>query len=770
MLIRFTCECGQTITARADFAGRKVQCVACKKVQVVPAGQESVAPSAPAPGERLASVPPLVAVPPSVPPRPADQTMDYPAPRPPAPANVAPQAGLVSFRCGCGSVYQARGENAGQPTRCPRCSDVLFIPGHEQAPGVPVLVTHDGPKRYRRPVKETALYLKVLAVLVVLVLIGGALAGYQYLMKPGSEPQSNAGNPPGAGGVATPPRGGQGGQGGPPGGLGGGQGGGRPGGGQGGRPGGFGGGQGGGRPGGGRPGSRPPAAVKIEKEGENAATRLADLVPAKAILFASVRPADIWASERMKQLKHDLPASVMGELAAAESKTGTKLADVEQVFLIVSDTQGKSGLLGVSVTQPFDRKKILEMLRVGPAKFVTAGERKRAYYVSRSGNEAIHFANDKLLLWGPEGEIKAYLSLKEKPTPDALLAEALKLAGGKSHYVVAGSPPAELTAKLTSTLPASLAVLKPVLQIRSAVTTGDVSVTAPAFFQADYADAATAEAARKGLETFLTGDKPGLLDLLMKDAPEDARKLVAGYLKGVKLGVKGTRVSLEMPGGSDALMAALTRPAVQKVRDAANRTAAMNNFKQLAVGLRKYETQTRVGFPPPAMPDKDGKPLRMSWRVALLPFVGERELFVKFRFNEPWDSEYNKKLVATTPKIYELPGVQAPPGMTYVQVFTGPSTLFDQNVQLGFSGVKDGPSSTLMLVEGAKPVHWAAPDDLPYSPQKSPLEQVGSHYQGGTIAAFADGAVRLLSKSITEATLRAFITPNGGEKVNPGQD
>ena len=34
---------------------------------------------------------------------------------------------------------------------------------------------------------------------------------------------------------------------------------------------------------------------------------------------------------------------------------------------------------------------------------------------------------------------------------------------------------------------------------------------------------------------------------------------------------------------------------------------------------------------------------RLSWRVALLPYVGEGKLYAEFKLDEPWDSAHNKK-------------------------------------------------------------------------------------------------------------------------------
>src|SRR5437016_14684566 len=49
MAIKFNCDCGQTITARDEYAGRKVQCVGCKKVHVVPGEKKPAVHAAPRP-------------------------------------------------------------------------------------------------------------------------------------------------------------------------------------------------------------------------------------------------------------------------------------------------------------------------------------------------------------------------------------------------------------------------------------------------------------------------------------------------------------------------------------------------------------------------------------------------------------------------------------------------------------------------------------------------------------------------------------------------
>ncbi len=41
-----------------------------------------------------------------------------------------------------------------------------------------------------------------------------------------------------------------------------------------------------------------------------------------------------------------------------------------------------------------------------------------------------------------------------------------------------------------------------------------------------------------------------------------------------------------------------------------------------------------------------------SWRVDILPFLGQEALFAQYKQNEPWDSENNKKVLAQMPDVF----------------------------------------------------------------------------------------------------------------------
>jgi RNA polymerase sigma factor (sigma-70 family) len=152
----------------------------------------------------------------------------------------------------------------------------------------------------------------------------------------------------------------------------------------------------------------------------------------------------------------------------------------------------------------------------------------------------------------------------------------------------------------------------------------------------------------------------------------------------------------------------------------------------------------------------------LSWRVALLPYLGEQELYKQFNRNEPWDSPHNKKLLSRMPKVYAAPGVASlEPGMTYYQVFVGEHAAFEKHRALRLADFPDGLSNTILIVEAGSPVPWTKPEDLHYATD-DPLPQLGGLFSEIFNAAFADGAVAVLSKKADPETLRRAITRDDG--------
>lgn len=187
-------------------------------------------------------------------------------------------------------------------------------------------------------------------------------------------------------------------------------------------------------------------------------------------------------------------------------------------------------------------------------------------------------------------------------------------------------------------------------------------------------------------------------------------------------------------------------------------------------------------LPPAALCSPDGQPL-LSWRVLLLPYLNQKDLYEQFKLDESWDSAHNGALLARMPRMYGPFGdARCDPHSTFFQVFVGKGTLFEpgQKIKCDDIGIPDGRSNTILFVVAGEPVPWTKPADLPFEEGK-PLPALGGAFQtdGGLLglygvkskearfhAVFADGSDRLVRKQGDERRLRALITRNGGETLN----
>jgi RNA polymerase sigma factor (sigma-70 family) len=206
------------------------------------------------------------------------------------------------------------------------------------------------------------------------------------------------------------------------------------------------------------------------------------------------------------------------------------------------------------------------------------------------------------------------------------------------------------------------------------------------------------------------------------------------------------------------------RQEVNKVKEAAARVRSANNLKQLALAMHNYLDVNKT-FPPPAIYSEDGKAL-LSWRVALLPYVEESQLYKQFKLDQPWDSQHNKRLLARMPKLFAPVAGKAIEGHTYYQVFTGKGTVFPGPKGIGIADITDGTSKTVMIVEAGATVPWTKPADLPYKAGR-PLPKLGGLFHGGFNMALCDGSVRFVGPNFNQDVMRALITRNDNQPVGP---
>jgi prepilin-type N-terminal cleavage/methylation domain-containing protein/prepilin-type processing-associated H-X9-DG protein len=271
------------------------------------------------------------------------------------------------------------------------------------------------------------------------------------------------------------------------------------------------------------------------------------------------------------------------------------------------------------------------------------------------------------------------------------------------------------------------------------------------------------------------------------------------------------------------ILIALLVPAVQKVRESANRTECVNKLKQIGIALHQYADRER-GYPPAHTqvdfpdfnrpPPKDNK-IYFSWMSRILPYVEQEALYHQIKWKEHpwWQHPINERVLA----IYRCNSDNR--GADYVSKFGDDLVALAGYMgvsgtdQLAFNGmlyvnskvtykmILDGASNTLLVGErppsddlefgwwmagsGRYPYFGATDIVLGTNEIKNPGEgapkrdvfRLGSTFDPkrehhwhfwslhphGSNFLFGDGAVRFLNYGIGQPTINALATRAGGE-------
>jgi prepilin-type processing-associated H-X9-DG protein len=517
-------------------------------------------------------------------------------------------------------------------------------------------------------------------------------------------------------------------------------------------------------------------------------------VPPDAAVIVHARVADLWKSNDLKDIRRIVLKAGPEALATLDKRFTPAPSTADRVVAYVVAPAGDEPVLAVAFltfNKPFDKEAVLKNTT---PKAKAIGGKQAEWYGDETDDYGVLFVGDRTLAFG---NYRGVAKLADTaPAKESVSAAFPELADPNKLVAVAGNltaVPPKVMEDLARELPPAL---RPLLKAKSAVVSLDTAAGGALHVRVAYPDKETADAADKAihdglamakeligkarmeLKKMLEGDgKPGTAD----DLPQ-ALLAVAGlgalqegedFLNNLPLARKGESFALEIPIPQQirplvlgsGLAAGMLVPAVQRIRQSADRMKDSNNLKQFALAVHNYHDAN--GFVPAAICDNDGKPL-LSWRVAMLPYIEQDNLYRQFKLDEPWDSENNKKLIEKMPPIFQIPGSRAKAGHTHYRTFVGEGASwksYSDKARIPAS-FPDGTSNTWMIVEAEEAVTWTKPEELAYDGKTVP--KLGKFFRGGFNVAFWDGSVRYFPR--VPKGVHKYINPADGEAIGPDDD
>ena len=537
-------------------------------------------------------------------------------------------------------------------------------------------------------------------------------------------------------------------------------------------------------------------------------------VPPDAALFIQIRAADLWATDPIKALRRafeERPGQLEKEL---REELGVPVTEVEKVTLVFRSIGGLVGrgrgpsapdLLIVTAT----KEDSLAAVRAQAEQ--VAGKTFRRYKGRR--DELIYFVNKRTYVRGQAEFIRAGIARAGKAETAGPLVRALKRAMDRHHLVVGLQLNADTADELASSLDLAdegeRRALAPLVAVRGGVLVADAGKETSAAVELSFPDTARAARELRAAQDAVALLRLRVLGSLLAHAEERLDQALGSpreenvalgilvlerlesALREVKAERRGSVVRLSARAatelavlGKESKTLARARLGDDWAKRARRRRLSANNLKQILLALHSFH-DTDKRLPPAALCDpQSGKPV-LSWRVALLPYLEQANLYRQFKLNEPWDGPNNKKLLEKIPPIYAPVGVKtAKPYLTFYRAFvpakgtgaTAWSTQVTRRPPFGAFGGRipatfpDGTSNTIGVVEAGEAVPWTRPEPLVYN-EKEPLPKLGGHFKDGFVVGMMDGSVafisrRALADPAAVQDLRFMITANDGAPIS----
>jgi hypothetical protein len=489
-------------------------------------------------------------------------------------------------------------------------------------------------------------------------------------------------------------------------------------------------------------------------------------VPPSAGLFAHLRVAEIWNSPLGKEIRKGAGKKLDKALAELQKEIGISIDNIDTAtFFYPTLPQGDGDevtfVVIATTVKPYDRNALMSGLRKKDAQV-------KNNLLQLDDGFKLCFASDTMFMVMHDSLVEKFAAGPIVDKQPAVIAEALKLARDKHHFVI-GMDFSKLPNEVFTTDDPEVLPFLPLLKAKTSAGIADLK-GAELTFGANLV-AANADAAAEAERSFKLLIKLALDGLAEAQNDSDVKTHfgpLMPLLKDLRAGLNG----IKSTRNKDRLEISLTLKTEQRVGDLvgefaktftkrADRSVTQNNLKQIALAMHVYHDEHQA-FPPAAICDKKGKPL-LSWRVAILPYVEQQGLYEKFKLDEPWDSEHNRKLIEIMPKLYAS-GADKAPGKTHFRVFHSNDAVFDVLQPSRLQDITDGTSNTVMVVETVDGCEWTKPDDIAFN-NKLEIEKLLRFVDNQTTVAFCDGSVRAIKKGKGDKFWRLLVQKNDGEVI-----